>query len=68
MASRHEFAQTRWFGSDFNAEVKKMDIGSKEWWSMFMAQHMLLAEHIVILVDIYGRSFPHTLILYQCPL
>jgi hypothetical protein len=28
-----------------------------------MAQHMLFAEHIVKLVDIYGRSFFHTLIL-----
>jgi hypothetical protein len=28
-----------------------------------MAQHMLLAEHIVKLVDIYGRSCFHNLIL-----
>jgi hypothetical protein len=68
MASWHKFAQARWFGSDYNAEVKKMDIGLKEWWPMFMAQHVLLAEHIVILVDIYVRSFSHMFILYQCPL
>jgi hypothetical protein len=68
MASWLKFVQTRWFGSDYNAEVKKMGVGLKEWWPMFMAQHMLAAEHIVILVYIYGRSFPHTLILYQCPL
>jgi hypothetical protein len=30
---------------------------------MFMAQHMLFAEHIVKLVDIYGRSCFHSLIL-----
>ena len=68
MASWHKFAQTRWFGSDYNAEVKKMDIGLKEWWPMFMTQHMLLAEHIVILVDIYSKSSLHSLILYQCRL
>jgi hypothetical protein len=28
-----------------------------------MAQHMLFAEHIVKLVDIYGRSCFHNLIL-----
>ena len=68
MASWHEFAQTRWFGVDYNAEVKKMNVGLKEGWPMLVAQHMLLAEHIVILVDIYSKSFLHTLILYQCPL
>jgi hypothetical protein len=30
---------------------------------MFIAQNMLFAEHIVKLVDFYGRSFFHTPIL-----
>ena len=30
---------------------------------MFVAQHVLFTEHIVKLVDIYGRSFFHTLII-----
>ena len=60
-------AQTRWFGADYNAEVKKMDVGLKEGWPMLVAQHMLSAEHIVILVDIYGKSCLHIPILYQCP-
>ena len=68
MARWRELAQTRWFGADYNAEVKKMDVELKKGWSMLVAQHMRLAEHIVILVDIYGKSFLHTLILYQCPL
>jgi hypothetical protein len=32
---------------------------------MFMIQRMLFAEHIVKLVDIYGRSFFHVLILNE---
>ncbi len=30
---------------------------------MFLAQHMLFAQHIVILVDIDGNSFFHNLIV-----
>jgi hypothetical protein len=57
--------QARWSGAGYNAELKKMGVWLKEGRPMFVAQHMLLAEHIMILVHIYSRSFPHTFIIYN---
>jgi hypothetical protein len=51
--------QARGSGAYDNVDVGKMDVGLKGRGPMFMAQDMLFAEHIVKLVDIYGKSFPH---------
>ena len=36
--------------------------------AMFLAQNMLFAKHIVKLVDIYGRSFFHSITIYEIKL